>query len=359
MAAVGDVGDDGGWTVRVHDDFRTAAADWERIVDRLPLPSPFLRGWWLEHVGRGRPLHLLVYAGAEPVGGAALTARRLLGVDVVGPAGHGVPCPDHVDLVALPGHEAAVAAAFVAWWRRPGARVLDLAGAPERSLAARALGVPATPDDVAPYEPLTGPFLASRSASFRRNVRRTEKRLARTGAHQWTARPEAGDRSTDRALEVFEALHRDRPDRAPLLAEMDRLRPALVAAVARGEARIDVLEVGGEPAAVSVAFVVGGRLSMYQLARSTAREHDGAGTALLVRVVERAAADGCTEVDLLRGEEAYKGGFASQVRVLTRVRAAHGVRGRLLLAAWDVARRANAARVRARERVRTRSPGRD
>lgn len=334
-------------TVCVRDDFDASSAAWEQISHQLPHPSPFLRPWWLRHVARGTPVHLVVLLGDEPVGGAALTSRRVLGVDLLRPAGHGVPCPDHVDLVAVPGHEDVVAAAFADWFGRPGARVLDLAGAPERSLAARSLAVPAAPMDVAPYEPLAGAFLETRSASFRRNVRRTEKRLAGLGVRQWGATAA----TADAALDAFEALHRDRPDRAALLAEMPRLRPAVVEAVAAGEARVDVLEVGGRPAAVTVAFLVAGRLALYQLARSTDREHDGAGTALLVRVVEQAATEGCTEVDMLRGEESYKGGFASQQRVLTRVRAAHGVRGRLLLAAWDAVRRANAVRVRVRVRL--------
>ncbi|MDN4162842.1 GNAT family N-acetyltransferase [Nocardioides abyssi] len=337
-------------TVRVRDEFHTWTESWLRIAQQLPHPSPFAQPWWLRHVARGTPVHLLVLVDDEPVGGIALTARRVLGVDVLRPAGHGVPCPDHVDLVAVPGHEDAVAAAFAGWFAGPGDRVLDLAGAPERSLAARSLGVAAVPMDVAPYEPLAGSFLESRSASFRRNVRRTEKRLARDGVAQWSATPD----TVGRALDAFEALHRDRPDRAPLLAEMDRLRPALAEAVGCGEARIDVLEVAGRTAAVSVAFLVAGRLALYQLARSTAREHDGAGTVLLVRVVEQAVADGCTEVDMLRGEEAYKGGFASRRRVLTRVRAAHGVRGRALLAGWDGVRRAHAVRARVQARARTR-----
>ncbi|MBC9735591.1 GNAT family N-acetyltransferase [Nocardioides marmotae] len=330
-------------SVLVRHDFDSEAAGWARISHQVPHPAPFTRPWWLRHVARGTPTHLLVLAGEEPVGGIALTGRRVLGVELLRPAGHGVPCPDHVDLVAVPGHEERVAAAFAAWFRRPGARVLDLAGAPERSLAARALGVAARPMDVAPYEPLEpggDGFLASRSASFRRNVRRTETRLARAGVRQWTAT----GASVAAALDAFEALHRDRPDRAPLLAQMPRLRPAVTEALAGGEARVDVLEVGEEPAAVSIAFVVAGRLALYQLARSTDRAHDGAGTALLVRVVEQAAAAGCHEVDLLRGEEAYKAGFASRRRVLTRVRAAHGARGRLLLAAWDGVRRLNALR---------------
>lgn len=328
-------------TVRVSTDPRAFWAAWPHLLSQQPHPSPFTRPWWVRHVTQDTPAPLLIHDADGPVGGIALTSRRRLGVEVLRPAGHGVPCPDHVDLVALPGREQDVAEAFGRWFARPGARLLDLSGAPERSLAAAALGVAAQPVDVAPYEPLTGSFLATRSASFRRNVRRTEKRLADLGAQQWTAT----SADVGAALDAFEALHRDRPDRAPLLREMARLRPAITEAVACGEARVDVLEVGGRPAAVSVAFLVAGRLALYQLARSTERHHDGAGTALLVRVVERAALEGCTEVDLLRGDEAYKSRFATHRRVLTRVRAAHGVRARAALLG-QVAARAAVRRLR-------------
>jgi CelD/BcsL family acetyltransferase involved in cellulose biosynthesis len=145
------------------------------------------------------------------------------------------------------------------------------------------------------------------------------------------------------ALAAFRALHGDREGRGPLLAEQDRLDAAIVAGVERGEARVDVFGSDDVVAAVSVAFTVAGRLCLYQLARSLDDAHDGAGTALLAAVVENAAEKGCREVDLLRGDEGYKRSFADEQRTLGRLRAAGGLRGRLLLAAEDAARRVKAA----------------
>ena len=77
---------------------------------------------------------------------------------------------------------------------------------------------------------------------------------------------------------------------------------------------------------MSLAFVVAGRLSLYQVARSLDGAHDGAGNVLLVAVIEDAVADGCHEVDLLRGGEGYKSSFADGTRVVGT--AAYGARRR-------------------------------
>ena len=114
--------------------------------------------------------------------------------------------------------------------------------------------------------------------------------------------------------------------------------------VRRREARVDVLASDDAVVAVSLAFVVGGRLSLYQVARSLDPEHDGAGNVLLVAVIEDAVAAGCHEIDLLRGGEAYKASFADGTRTVGRLRAAHGAAARALLGAEDVARSISARR---------------
>ena len=68
--------------------------------------------------------------------------------------------------------------------------------------------------------------------------------------------------------------------------------------------------------AVTIAFELGGRLNLYQVARSTAREHANAGTVLLAAVAQDAIAHGCHEVDLMRGAEDYKGSFVDLSRPL-------------------------------------------
>ena len=75
------------------------AVRWDELVDRLPLPSPFLRSWWLEHTAGRRPRFVLV-----------MEDGALLGVPRLRVMGAGALCPDHLDAVVLPGREADVLA---------------------------------------------------------------------------------------------------------------------------------------------------------------------------------------------------------------------------------------------------------
>jgi CelD/BcsL family acetyltransferase involved in cellulose biosynthesis len=325
---------------------------WDSLVARQQLPSPFQRSWWIEGVAPHDTTYALVLDGDRLLGGLALSQRRVAGVRRCTAPGPAVLCPDHLDLLAAPGAEEDVSRAIGAWFARPGQRVLDLRGVAEDSLLARALGAAPEPLDVAPYQSLpVAPetYLAGRSANVRRSVRRATKSLASKGIeHRRVALTDLPE-----ALAAFSALHEGREGRGPLLAQIPALARALTAGVTAGEARVDVLAAGPDAVAVSLAFVVAGRLSLYQVARSLDSAYDGAGNVLLVAVIEDAVAAGCHEVDLLRGGESYKSSFAGQTRVVGRLRTAHGGAARVQLAGEDVARSMRAglsARLRSRGR---------
>src|SRR5829696_5698407 len=59
------------------------AAAWNELVAAAPLPTPFLRAWWLEHVPVHRPRFVLVVEGGELVGGLALEERVVAGISFV------------------------------------------------------------------------------------------------------------------------------------------------------------------------------------------------------------------------------------------------------------------------------------
>ena len=100
------------------------AAQWDQLVDSSPLPSPFLRSWWLTGVGGAGRHFLLVVDGAHLLGGLALERRHpMLSVRMMG---DGPLCPDHLDLLAAPGHEEAVVSLLRDWLCRPGERLFDL-----------------------------------------------------------------------------------------------------------------------------------------------------------------------------------------------------------------------------------------
>jgi CelD/BcsL family acetyltransferase involved in cellulose biosynthesis len=319
---------------------------WDSLGIGASIPSPFQRSWWIEGVAPHDTTYALVLDGDRLLGGLALRETRVAGVRRYAAPGPAVLCPDHLDLLAMPGSEDVVATVIGEWFARPRQRVMDLRGVADGSLLARALGAVPERLDVAPYQSLpVAPetYLAGRTSNFRRSVRRAAKSLASKGIqHRRVSAADLPD-----AFAAFRELHEGREGRGPLVAQMPALTRALSAGVAVGEARVDVLAAEPDVVAVSLAFVVAGRLSLYQVARSLDSTHDGAGNVLLVAVVEDAVADGCHEVDLLRGGEGYKSSFADETRVVGRLRTAHGVSARAQVAAEDAARRVS-ARLRSR-----------
>lgn len=162
------------------------AAAWDRLVAAMPLPSPFLRSWWLGAVDDGRGAYVLVLDGGRLVGGLPLTKRTLPGLTVYRFVGHGVLCPDHLDVVAATEQAAKVTEALADWARRPGNRLFDLAGVAEQSRIPSWLPGARTHElEAAPCEPLPGrpaDYFDARARSFRKTVRRTRNRLDRIGA---------------------------------------------------------------------------------------------------------------------------------------------------------------------------------
>src|SRR5215469_17350716 len=160
------------------------ATQWDQLVDSSPLPSPFLRSWWLTGTGGPGSHFLLVVDGAHLLGGLALEKRHpMLSVRMMG---DGSLCPDHLDLLAAPGHEAAVVSLLRDWLCRPGERLLDLKGIRAGSRLTEALPgrVRREPMAVAPFTPLPDSpeaYRATLPSQFRRNLRVSAKRLAGEG----------------------------------------------------------------------------------------------------------------------------------------------------------------------------------
>jgi CelD/BcsL family acetyltransferase involved in cellulose biosynthesis len=333
------------------------AGQWDGLVAAMPVPSPFLRSWWLQTLAGKSALFLLVLDGETLLGGLPLRAGRLAGVPHYRFCGSGTLCPDHLDVVTAPGRSDEVTAMLTSWVRRPGARVLDLAGVVEGSgLTSWLPHSHAAPLDVAPYQPIQngpGGYLAGRARSFRKTVRRARNRFAEVDA----CIQHVSEADLDRALDDFAALHAARGDRDGLLAELALLRAALAAGVRAVEVWVDVLGTPTRTLAVSIAFAACGRVSLYQVARTTDRDFDNASTVLNLANVERAAAAGFVEVDLLRGSEEFKRYYAEHVRHLYQVSAAHGGAGVAVLEALLLVRRLRGVAGRLR-RVMVRARGR-
>lgn len=316
---------------------------WDQLVAALPVPSPFLRSWWLEAVAGPKRRFLLVADGSRLIGGLALEERDRGVASVVRMMGAGPLCPDHLDLISAPGHEGEVIGRLGAWLGRPGARFIDLQGVAAGALVRSALPHDVREDviDLAPWAALPPDpeeFLAQRSANFRANIRKARRRLHLEGITHRVASPD----SVETALARLRKLHFARWGESPFLRTFDRFAEASRAGASRGELAFHEL-VAGEAVIASVAcFEVAGRVSLYQSGRSLDRRWRSAMTVLLHAIIEDACRRGVTEADFLRGNEPYKRSFASHERPILRLRAARGNAGEIAFATsllWERTRR--------------------
>jgi len=305
------------------------AAQWDHLVDSSPLPSPFLRSWWLTGTSGPCRHFLLVVEGTDLLGGLALENRGTM--PSIRMMGEGTLCPDHLDLLAAPGHEEAVVSLLRDWLCRPGERLLDFQGIRAGSRLIEALPSPVRrmPMAVAPFTPLPDSpeaYRASLPAQFRRNLRVAAKRLAAEGVKHQAIRGQA----VRQHLETLRELHRSQwGDRSNFLPVFDRFAAGFAGGCEADE--VVVHELGNDDLVVATvtAFEVAGRVSLYQSARLTDRRWRDVTTVLLAAIIDDACTRGFHEVDFLRGDEPYKGRFAQQHREMSRLVAGKGVMGRL------------------------------
>ncbi len=310
-------------------------SQWDQLVDLSPLPSPFLRSWWLAGAGGPRRRFLLVVDDDRLLGGLALEEKRRLGLQCLRMMGSGRLCPDHMDLLAAPEDEDATIRLIRTWLCRPGARLLDLEGVPAGARLIRALPSPVRrePCAVAPWTPLpddSKTYVAALSSSFRRQIRRASARLAAEGA---THRANRGP-SAVRSLETLRQLHRAQwGGRSHFLPEFDRFAAACRLGAEADEVVVHELANDETVISIVVSFEVARRVSLYQSARLTEAHWREATTVLMTTIISEACDRGFTEVDFLRGEEPYKRRFAPQRREMFRLLAATGGAGRAALKA--------------------------
>ncbi len=169
------------------------ASQWDELVDTSPLPTPFLRSWWLAGTSGSARHFLLVVDDARLLGGLALEEHHL--VSSIRMMGDG-SAPDHLDLLAVPGHEPTVVSLIADWFCRPGGRLLDLKGirAGSRLIEALPGRVRREPLAVAPYARLpesAEAYRATLPSQFRRNLRSSADRLAAQGVTHRTIRGRA------------------------------------------------------------------------------------------------------------------------------------------------------------------------
>ncbi|MBF6557854.1 MAG: GNAT family N-acetyltransferase [Acidimicrobiales bacterium] len=303
---------------------------WDGLVDQAPLPSPFLRSWWLTSTAGPQRRFLLAVDGEQLMGGLALDERGWPGLQILHMMGSGHLCPDHMDLITAPGQKDLTISLLRTWFQRPGGRLLDLMGVPGNSRVVEALPIPVSRVRfaVAPWTPLPDDakvYFAGLPSQLRRNIRRASTRLTAEGANHRSRRgPSAVE-----ALKTLRTMHEAQwGDRSRFLSEFDRFAAACRLGAGADEVVVHELANDETVIATVVSFEVAGRVSLYQSARLTESRWRNAMSVLLNAVISDACDRGFSEVDFLRGEEPYKDGFAPRRRELFRLLAARGAAGR-------------------------------
>jgi CelD/BcsL family acetyltransferase involved in cellulose biosynthesis len=294
--------------------------DWRRLADAAGSPFStyeWAEAWW-RHYGEGRPLHLVRVRDDQSDRTTAilpLYLSRSRPVRMLRFVGHGMA--DQLTPVCAPEDSDVAAAAlqqvlgdglgrwqvFIAdrlpgteWAERIGGRVLDSTPSPVLDAGGMSF------DE----------WLKSRSRNFRDQVRRRERKLAKT--HELTYRLTEDPARLDDDLETLFRLHRARWEGTTASFEGTREafhRDFARAALERGWLRLWTLELDGRPAASWLGYRFGGAEWYYQAGRDPALEREAVGFVLMAHTVRAALDDGVREYKLLLGGEGYKDRFAN------------------------------------------------
>jgi len=157
-------------------------------------------------------------------------------------------------------------------------------------------------------------FLASKSANFRGQVRRKERRLIEEQGLTFRLADQASRLTED--LDALFRLHALRwGDKSTGCFEGDQgefQRDFAVAALQRGWLRLWFAEIAGEQVAAWYGWRFAGAEWYFQAGRDTRWDHYSLGFVMLAHTVREACRDGVSDYHFLAGPDAYKWRFAQE-----------------------------------------------
>lgn len=298
--------------------------------------------WWAEY-GRDRPPSLLsVVDDDENVVGLLpfyIAARS--GIKVARLIGHGAG--DELGPVCSPEENAGVGRVVSDWARREmRADVFLVESAPavegwEAALGGTVLRRSANPVTLFPTGDWDA-FLATMSRNARSQLRSRERRLFRDqGA---TYRVTSSRDELDADLDTFFALHRLRWGSASSLLRREPFyRRFAATAFDLGWLHLSFLSAAGTPIATGLDFRYADVQSQYNSGRDPAWDDYSPGTVLRAMTMRDALATGMREYRLLRGDESYKGRFATGDRGLVTLASGISALGTVLVGIAGVSSR--------------------
>ena len=319
----------------MHDTFSAAVVEpWERILERDPGAGIFghpawLQAWW-ESLGSGDLTLALVWDDGDPVavfptctcGGEEGLLSFLGSQDVT----------DEQTPVAVPGREAEALRFFVDWATTDGGcgrfRFHSVPegnrwlGIIEEVATSAGLGFRRDVVDVAPVIDLPDTFdayLAGLDGHDRHELRRKRRRLSELG--EWQVR-RAHEVGWEADLTAFFDFHRQAPgEKAGFFTPVrERFFRRLAADLFLfGLARLDVLDLDGEPVACTFSYDFRGTLALYNSSFRPDLAKHAPGMVLVGSLIEQSIVEGKRCFDFLRGDEAYKKRFGPTPRAVYQV----------------------------------------
>lgn len=323
-------------------DFLALESEWRQVAEQCASVSVFQthewqRTWW-RHYADGSIHTLVAHVGPRVVAILPLyrcaqrlpLVRPLRIIRLIGVGGD--TSPDYLGQIAVDEYAQQAAAAFVAYllehprdWD-----VLELTDLPAASPLRAALASANLPDGTrtiareptrisfCDLPPTWDVYLQSLSKHARYSARSVRKKflaLAGSRLFQWTDAARLGH-AIDELIRLHTLRWEGRAEHYSFSSERynafhrDLTREFLQA----GWLRLYCMELGGEIIGMFYGYAFRGTLYHFQGGFDPRHEKISAGQCLMAFAIESAIAEGCTGLDMLRGEYEYKKRWASLVR---------------------------------------------
>jgi CelD/BcsL family acetyltransferase involved in cellulose biosynthesis len=323
-------------------DFLALEGDWRRLIEQCGSASVFQthewqRTWW-KHYGSGSLYTLVAHAGAKVVSILPLyrSAQRLplvRALQVIRPIGvGGDTSPDYLGQIALDEHALEAADAFARHLleHRGDWDVLEVTDLPASSplraaltsakASGGALSMAEQPTRIqyAELPPSWDLYLQSLTSHARHSVRSVRKKFLSVAASRlfrWTD-AEHLSHATDELIRLHVMRWQGRAEHYSFSSERYNAfhRELMQEFLRAGWLRLYCMEMAGEIIGIFYGYCFRGTLYHFQGGFDPRYEKVRAGQCLMAFAIESAIAEGCTCLDMLRGEYEYKKRWAPLVR---------------------------------------------